>query len=321
MSEQGQHLMASVAAGTPVAFALRLSVILAIAAAYVVVAGAAWFLPPRLSLPLAVASAVGLVGYAWLGPVGAQALALTCLTLGEIVSLLMGLQLRAYRMGRLRAEELLAETRHRQQEQATAAALLERERVARDVHDVLAHSQAALAAQLQAALRLLELAGEQPALVHVRTAHELARQGLLETRRALAAFRGETSFGGESLRHLVRDFEHWTDRSVVLSMDGELHALPPEMAIALYRVLQEALTNSAKHSSAGTLYVTIERDEGLRLLVLDPGPATEGVPIAAGVPGYGLDGMADRARLLGGSLRAGRRRQGFEVELWLPGPG
>jgi signal transduction histidine kinase len=200
---------------------------------------------------------------------------------------------------------------------AESAALAERGRVARDMHDVLAHSLSALALQLEGARLLARDRDADPEVVAaVERAHHLAADGLAEARDAIAALRGEMLPGPERLEHLADAF----DGACTLTVTGTPHELGSEARLAIYRTAQEALTNVLRHSAFERvdLRLAYEKD-GTRLAIEDRGagaPVTVGGPSPGG--GYGLTGMRERAELLGGSLTAEPTADGFRVELWLP---
>ena len=217
---------------------------------------------------------------------------------------------------RAEAEALVEELRESRAAHAESVALAERGRLARDMHDVLAHSLSALALQLEGA-RLLARDRDTDAEVvaAIERAHHLAADGLDEARAAIGALRGDAMPGPERLRALADGFG---DRAR-LTVSGEPHALPSEARLAIYRTAQEALTNVTRHSDAERveLRLAYERD-GTRLEIEDSGP---GVPVPAGASlggGYGITGMRERAELLGGRLDAGPTECGFRIELWLP---
>ncbi len=199
---------------------------------------------------------------------------------------------------------------------AESAALAERGRVARDMHDVLAHTLSALALQLEGARLMARDRGADPDVVEsLERAHHLAAGGLAEARDAIGALRGDAMPGPERLRDLTEAFTGHAD----LTVEGEPHALPSEARLALYRTAQEALTNITRHSAADRVELRLAYEPGgTRLVVQDFGP---GAPVAVGPSaggGYGLTGMRERAELLGGELTAGPTEDGFRVELWLP---
>lgn len=192
---------------------------------------------------------------------------------------------------------------------AEAAALAERGRVARELHDVLAHSLSALSLQLEGARLLAQSKDSDPEVVEsLQRAHHLATTGLSEARQAISALRGDDL---PAIEDLAATFPGAT-----FTVTGTSHEPTSEAKLALYRTAQEALTNVRRHSRAPD-HVDIRLDfapDGTTLTVQDhgePAPAVNG-------GGYGLTGMRERAELLGGRLNAGPTNDGFRVELWLP---
>src|SRR3954468_7790862 len=134
------------------------------------------------------------------------------------------------------AEQLLAEAQRSREERARAAALAERVRVAREVHDVLAHSLTALAISLETAAVLLDERHDVPGgLEHVRRARRLAVDGLAETGGAVRALRGEPVPLSDSLARLLSDYRADTSADATLVTTGDPRALAPEPALALRR--------------------------------------------------------------------------------------
>lgn len=216
-----------------------------------------------------------------------------------------------------RARSLLAELRESRDAQVEAAALNERARIAREIHDVLAHTLAAQAVQLESARVMLEQSQADPeALAAVERAHRLAKEGLDEVRRAVSALRGDQVPGPAQLRDLVQTFEADTGVETDFKVEGASRPLSAEAQLAIYRAAQEALTNVRRHAEASRVEVALGyRADGTELLVTDVGAAH---PSHNG-NGYGLMGMRERAELLGGTLEAGPTGDGFRVRLWIPG--
>jgi len=211
------------------------------------------------------------------------------------------------------AQTLVEELRESRAAHAQSAALAERSRVAREMHDVLAHSLSALALQLEGTRLLARDRGADPEVIEgLERAHHLAASGLAEARQAIAALRGDALPGPERLRELADAFPGAT-----LTVTGEPREHSSEERLALYRTAQEALTNVRRHSAADRVEVRLDyAPDGTSLVVQDHGP---GAPVAVGAGGgYGLTGMRERAELLGGRLSAGPTGDGFRVELWLP---
>ena len=226
---------------------------------------------------------------------------------------------RRLRDEQFRVRTLLAELEARRDRDLEAAKVQERTRLARDIHDVLAHSLTALIVQLDSARMLLtgERASDE-AVGSVLRARHLAQEGLDETRRAVGTLRGDGVPGARMLAGLVKDFERDSGLPCDYSVDGEPVELASPAQLALYRTAQEALTNVRKHAPANRVQVHLRyATGGAELIVDDFGDAPAPTPNGAG-EGYGLEGMRERAELLGGSLEAGPRDTGFRVRLWLP---
>jgi signal transduction histidine kinase len=232
-----------------------------------------------------------------------------------------------------RAEGLLAELRASQAAQAEAAALTERTRLAREIHDILAHSLSGLVLALDTAELLARRGSADPdvsgtdtvakMLGQVNRAQRIAREGLADTRRAVSALRGDELPGAALLDRLVRDTSDATGIQAELTVAGVPRPLPPEVGLALYRTAQEALINTAKYAGRGgraQLRLGYDAD-AVQLTVEDTRPPdTAPLPGPSGLTfgGYGLTGMRERAELLGGTLTAGPTGQGFLVVLRLP---
>jgi signal transduction histidine kinase len=214
-----------------------------------------------------------------------------------------------------RAEELVEELRESRAAHAQSAAITERGRLAREMHDVLAHSLSALALQLEGTRLLARDRGADPEVVAgLERAHRLAAGGLTEARQAIAALRGDELPGPERLRDLADAFGPGCSLTVI-GTPGETSS---EARLALYRTAQEALTNVRKHSAADRVDMRLEyAGDGTRLSIRDHGPGAP-VLVGDGAEGYGLTGMRERAELLGGRLDAAPTADGFHVELWLP---
>lgn len=217
--------------------------------------------------------------------------------------------------GRAEAEGLVEELRESRAAHAESAAAAERGRVARELHDVLAHSLSALALQLEGTRLLARDRGADPEVVGaVERAHHLAVEGLEEARAAIGALRGDELPGPERLAQLAEAFPG----ECAVTITGAPRELSSEARLAIYRTAQEALTNVLRHSAADRVEISLAYEDGdTRLVVQDHG---RGAPVTVGAPGggYGLTGMRERAELLGGRLDAEPTSDGYRVELWLP---
>ncbi|MEU5778636.1 histidine kinase [Streptomyces venezuelae] len=227
---------------------------------------------------------------------------------------LAGYTLRLDAEARGSALRLLAQERAARVAETEAAALAERARIAREIHDVLAHSLSAQLVHLEAARLLIEGdASKEQILDRVVAARSMAKEGLAETRQALSALRGEMTPVEDFLRELVT-----VDR-VSVTVTGDRRPLPAEASQAVRRVAQEALTNVRKHAPGAEVEVCLRyENDQVRLDVRDSGGRSPGELAASGA-GYGLLGMRERAELLGGSLEAGPGEEGFVVTLRVPG--
>lgn len=235
--------------------------------------------------------------------------------LGPVSGLFFGMLLRSRRVQAEQSRALLAE-QHR------ADVLGERTRIAREIHDVLAHSLGALGIQIQAARLVLHKDADQASDL-LAAAQQMAAEGLVETRRAVQALRTDTLPLDEELA-LITD-THAQRYHVPVSYDtgGVLAALPPDATVALLRIAQEALVNAAKHAAGQPVAVRLDYgDADVRLTVrndLPPGADTrQPADVSTVNGGYGLTGMHERLRLLNGTLEAGRRDGQWIVTAELP---
>ncbi len=218
-----------------------------------------------------------------------------------------------------RSQELIDELEASRAAQAEAAALGERQRLAREMHDVLAHSLSGLVLNLEGARLLVERDGAEPKVADaIGRAHRLAKSGLEEARRAIGMLRDDALPGPEQVEALAAGYEADTGVPCTFTVSGEALHLGSESQLTLYRVVQEALTNIRKHACPSRVEVTLQYlDRGARLTVEDVDAEVPVLPPGGGT-GYGLTGMRERAELLGGTLTAGPTPTGFRVELWVP---
>jgi signal transduction histidine kinase len=232
-----------------------------------------------------------------------------------------GMTLLARRLGQANdeAERLLIELEGTRAAQARAAGLAERQQLAREMHDVLAHSLSGLMLQLEGARMLAAEDPSDPRLPGViERAHHLGQSGLEEARRAIGMLRDDELPGPERLASLAAQFQDVSGVPCQFTVSGQVYELPSEAALAVYRVAQEALTNITKHACPERVEVHLGYEPcGTRLTVEDFAVNWE-PPRAAGGSGYGLTGMRERAELLGGELTTAMTRGGFRVELRVP---
>jgi signal transduction histidine kinase len=208
-----------------------------------------------------------------------------------------------------------------QEARALAAAAEERARIARELHDVVAHSVSTMVVQAEAGEALLDRDPERAreAFDSIRAS---GRQALVELRRMLGLLRsGDPELAlvpQPSLQHLDLLVEQI--RSAGLGIDVEVEGRPRPLAagvdLSAYRIVQEALTNTLKHSASEHARVTVRyADRDVEVEVVDDGRG----PLNGSGTGHGLAGMRERARLYGGELEAGPRAEGgFRVRARLP---
>ncbi|MEV4755934.1 histidine kinase [Micromonospora sp. NPDC049559] len=223
-------------------------------------------------------------------------------------------------------EERAADLEREQQQRLALAAAAERARIGRDLHDVLAHSLSVMVAQAQAALAA-QHRHPQRATRAVREVITVGRDSLAELRRLVGTFGAEPDardalapIGVAALPTLIERVRA-AGVPVLYTHDGAPVDLPPGVDVSVYRIVQEALTNTLKHAGAGArarvrlatgpAYVDVE--------VSDDGTGPSADPDAG--PGNGLRGIAERVGLLGGTLTVGPNPDGgFLVRTRLPVP-
>jgi signal transduction histidine kinase len=254
--------------------------------------------------------------------------------LGALAFYLAGRYSRRLRQRTEQAARLRLELEQSKVAQARGALLAERQRVAREMHDVLAHSLSGLVVQLEGARLLAATApGDERLPPAVDRAHQLARSGLEEARQAIGMLRGDELPGPGRLPELANGFAADTGVPCRFTEAGPPRELVAAVRLALYRVAQEGLTNVRKHARPDRVEVRLEyRPDAVTLTVQDFGPSRAGDAEACGdaeqdigakpgsglAAGYGLTGMRERAGLLGGSLDASRTPDGFRVRLRVP---
>jgi signal transduction histidine kinase len=283
-----------------------------------VVSAAALRLPARRGTAVAAVAVVALA-LAWsLG--GHRPVAGVVLNeFGIVAFYLLATFARRYRETTERAQRLIVELEETRAAQAKAAALGERQRLARDMHDVLAHSLSGLVLNLESARLIAERGDIDPKVADaIGRAHRLAKTGLEEARRAIGMLRDDALPGPQRLAELACDFEGDTGVACCFNVNGEQRELGSDSRLTLYRVAQEALTNIRKHACPDRVEIRLAYEQaGTRLTIEDLRSSDQRPPAGDGT-GYGLTGMRERAELLGGRLDAGPTIQGFRVELWIP---
>ncbi|MEV0172121.1 sensor histidine kinase [Streptomyces sp. NPDC050803] len=219
---------------------------------------------------------------------------------------------------RIRREQWAREREERAQA-ARRRADEERLRIARELHDVLAHSISVINIQAGVGLALLDSDPEQ-ARTALTTIKAKSKEALGEVRQVLDTLRAPGAAprapapGLDRLPELVAQA---ASAGLTVDVEGEAPRLPPGTDLAAFRVVQEALTNVVRHSGSRHARVRLDRDGAtLRIRIDDDGPATGA---DAGGSGNGLAGMRERAAALGGTIEAGPRADGgFRVLAALP---
>jgi signal transduction histidine kinase len=218
----------------------------------------------------------------------------------------------------VRARQLLTE------DLADHVARGERARIARDLHDVVAHHISMVIAQTEAA-RLTTPGMPEAGARRLEQIRDTARAGILEMRRLLGVLREDVPTpehdrrpqpGLQQLNELLDQARATSGAATRLIVSGTPVALDPGVELVAYRIVQEALSNSRRHAPGVAVDVELRyTDDALRVRVRDNGPGPpEGAP-----EGHGLQGMRERAAAVGGRLRAGRPTVGgFMLEATLP---
>jgi signal transduction histidine kinase len=202
------------------------------------------------------------------------------------------------------------------------ARLLERERLARDLHDTVAHHVSAMAIRAQAGIATAATRPEA-AVDALRVIEEEATRALTEMRAMVHVLRLEQPAELAPSPRLA-DLELFAGRAgpgpaVDVEISGDLDDVPPPVAAATYRLAQESITNARRHARHATrIEVRVDADaETVRLRVSDDGEASPVRPAA--LPGFGLMGMIERVSLLGGTCEAGPGAdRGWTVRAVLP---
>jgi signal transduction histidine kinase len=240
--------------------------------------------------------------------------------LGVAAFFLVATMARRLREANEEARRLIVELEETRAAQAQAAALGERQRLAREMHDVLAHSLSGLVLNLEGARLLAERGEADPKVADaIGRAHRLAKTGLEEARRAIGMLRDDALPGPQRLAELAAEFEGDSGAVCAFAVTGDERELDTDGRLTLYRVAQEALTNIRKHTCPDRVEVRLAYEPAGTRLTIEDFKAADGRPAPGGGTGYGLTGMRERAELLGGTLTAGPTAQGFRVELWVPG--
>ncbi|MFF0751777.1 sensor histidine kinase [Streptomyces sp. NPDC004267] len=270
-------------------------------------------------LPAAALTGLGLVAATVALAVDGEGFAaLLAVAAGGLSGLLLGV-VRHQRQESLRAQAELAVARERSAvEHERAELLAERNRIAREVHDVLAHTLSALSVQMTALDSLVEDGADTDDVRKaIGRSRRLAVEGLEETRRAVRALREEPVALAERLGSLA------AGEGAAFQVGGAERPLPAAAAIALVRAAQEALTNTRKHAPGTRVTVDLDfRASSTRLTVTNTAPARHHAApaddLAGTGGGFGLTGMRERVELLGGTLTAGPHEGGWRTRVEVP---
>jgi signal transduction histidine kinase len=226
---------------------------------------------------------------------------------------LLGRALRGRGLQAAELQQRAAQLEADQQAQARAAVAAERARIARELHDVIAHSVSVMVIQAGAAEQLLEDTPER-ARQPLEAVQDTGRQTIVELRRLLGILREdgqELSLapqpGLAGLALLVEEMGQ-AGLPVQLRVEGQPGRLPPGVDLAAYRIIQEALTNTLRHAGPAHAEVLVRyQQHAVELEVLDDGRGPGPRDGAGGASGHGLVGMRERIALYGGTLEAGPR--------------
>ena len=241
-----------------------------------------------------------------------------------LVAWILGRNLRTHQVQAEQSAALLANADQLREEQAKVATLDERARIAREIHDVLAHSLGALGLHIQAAQAVLTRQHDEAQAVELLgQARRLAADGLNETRRAVHALRGETRPLPDGLAELSADHQRRHGARVTFEVSGEPRPLPPEAALALTRTAQEALVNAAKHAPHQPVGIRLDYAGAHTSLAVtnhlgEDALGGRGPELATVNGGYGLAGMHERLLLVKGTLSAGQNGSDWAVMAKVP---
>jgi signal transduction histidine kinase len=269
----------------------------------------------RVRVAATVVAALGIAGYVLLDR-AAPVNQLPGIVVHFLVAIVVG------ELSSRRTKAVVAEAHHaaESREQAMTAErllLTERARLARELHDSLGHTVNVMVLQAGVGRRVF---AENPAFAQeaLSSIETVGRAALEELNRMLKVLQPDERGTAEPFAPTVGDLQQLAERIRATGRPVELRAddveLPAGAARAVYRIVQEALTNAVKHTPAGAIRVAVEQD-GPRVVV---DVVNESPGIAEPVPGHGLVNMRERARLEGGELEAGPVDGGFRVHAVLP---
>lgn len=244
--------------------------------------------------------------------------AVFALSLGAGLAVLLG----GSELVRLRRQRSSALAQGRREE-ALRQASEERLRLARDLHDIVAHNISVINVQANTALHLMDRQPER-ARAALTTIHDVSRQALVELRSVLGVLRDVDQEAPRAPVPGLAELGALLERSrsaglmVQVIEEGERCPLPADVDVTAYRIVQESLTNSSRHSAGGRATVRLSYGESVLLVEIDDEGPTLGAGRNNGT-GEGITGMSERAQALGGTLQAAPRPGGgFSVRARLP---
>lgn len=220
-----------------------------------------------------------------------------------------------------RSLRLLAQEEELRTAQQEAAVLGERNRLARELHDVLAHSLSGLSIQLAGAALLAQKSAADPRLTEqIRLAQASAHEGMENAKRAVETLHEDALPGPADLPALLDRTRDMTGLAIDYRVLGAPRPMNPIAGLALYRTVQESVTNVVRHAGRGaSARVLVEWDSDQAVVeIVDHGGDGRSAGLASG--GHGLPGLRERADQLGGRFEAGPYDGGWRVRLTMPAP-
>ncbi|MFJ5222179.1 sensor histidine kinase [Streptomyces sp. NPDC088400] len=243
--------------------------------------------------------------------------------LALVIATVVGASLRGRRVART---ELVVQEELTAEERARRALLEERNRIARELHDVVAHHMSVISIQAQVAPHLVKDPSDE-LKANLAGIRENAVEALTELRRVLGVLRSEDALS-DAVRHAPQPSLDQLDElvgkvrgaglTVSTEITGEPRPLSPGVELSAFRIVQEALSNALRHAPGSSVRVAIGyRRDGLTIQVVNTAPTTPAPPSRG--DGHGLLGMRERATMLGGELVTGPTPDGgYEVTTSLP---
>ena len=223
-----------------------------------------------------------------------------------------------------RQERLVVELEGTRRQLAQQALLAERRQIARDVHDVVGHGLAAVMLQVTSARHVLRR-DPDAAEEALRSAEEVGRASMQELRRTVTLLRSHDEAGMAARVPSASEIPALVDQArtgglaVELRMRGDFARIPPGVGVAVYRIVQEALANAARHAPRARTMLGLELTSGrVELFAETSGPLVAQSASERERPHYGLIGMQERATALGGEFAAGPTRDGWQVRCRFP---